>query len=1111
MNTEFLKKPQQQSPAYLTALGAWALALGCSVGWGAFMMPGTTFLPLAGPVGAAMGLGLGAVVMLLIGMNYHYLMNCYPEMGGTYAFSRSNFGYDHGFLTAWFLSLTYIAIIWANASALPLVARTLFGNALQFGFHYVIAGYHVYMREVLLAVAALFVAAMLCLRRTLAMRTQIVLALALILGVVICFAAALAGGGAAHSFQPAFSPERSPLSGTIIIFALAPWAYVGFESICHSAEEARFPLKKSFGIMAAALTTGGLTYVLLALLSVTARPEGSSSWVDYLAHLGTLQGTASQPAFFAAQTALGGTGTAILSAAALCAIFTGLIGNFIALSRLLRALSKDALLPGWFGTLDGNHVPRNAIVFILVVSSVFPFLGRTAISWIVDVTTVGATIAYAIISASAWKTARKEKNGRFVLSGVLGLIISVFFAVEFLVPNLNAIKTLSTESYLILAFWGVLGFLVLRMLIVEDREQRLGRSTFALVVLAAITIFTSSVWVVQSASTTADQSVAPLQQYYFNAMKSGTADDSLISAYQTLEETHASFHGSTARNVAIQMGFIAIAMAVTMDIFAITQKRGRKAEIDKAIAEEANRTANSFLSSMSHEIRTPMNAIIGLDSIALRNPNLPPETREQLEKIGASANHLMGLLNDILDMNLIESGRVLLTEKEFSLHEFLDQINGEMNTQCAEKDLHYECSPTGMLSEYYYGDAVKLRRALGNILGNAVKFTDAPGRIQLTVEQTNETEQTSTLRFTVQDSGIGMDQEYLPKVFDPFSQEDLSNTSRFGGSGLGLAITKRFLELMHGSVQVESQKGVGSVFTVEVPLRRSERSLRQENGLPLHQKMRAAVVDNDPDSCEHARLVLNAIGIEADTFLDPWEAIERIRQAHQLGNAYGLVLTDFKLASMNGLELTRMIRAFDENKTAIIMLTGYNWDIIAEEATEGGVDSIGAKPLFPDSLQKEIHTVLAKKEGRDVPGALPEESAEVQLAGRRILIAEDIQQNAEILHDLLEMEEMLSEHAPNGQIAAEMFASKAPGYYDAILMDVRMPVMDGLTATKTIRAMEHPDAKTIPIIAMTANAFDEDARLSLNAGMNAHLTKPVDIELLYATLTKYFALQKKNQ
>ena len=603
---------------YLTGLGAWALAFGCSVGWDAFVMPGNTFLPLAGPVGAAIGIAAGALVMLVLGASYHYLMNRFPDAGGTYAYTKQCFGYDHGFLCAWFLILTYIAIIWANATALPLIARTLLGGAFQFGFHYTVAGYTVYMGELLLAAASLVVAGLLCLRRRFAQRAQIVAAFGLLLGVVVCFAAALGrrmGSGTA-AFTPAFAPGQSRLSGALVIFFLAPWAYVGFESICHSAAEAKFPLKSTFRIMAAALVAAALAYGLLALLASLAQPEGAASWPEYLSNLGSYSGVASQPTFFAAHAALGDAGALLLGIAALCGILTGLVGHLVALSRLVTALSEDGMLPEWAGELDENRVPVNAVWTIVAVSALMPFLGRTAISWIVDVTTVGATIAYTFCSAAAYRTARQAGERRWAAVGLIGLVISLIFALEFLIPNLTSVKTLSTESYLILAAWGILGFVVFRFVFRRDRQGRLGRSIVAWVVLLGLIIFTSSVWMRQHSQAAIDASAASVEAYYAERLD-GTDDSGYVK--ESLGRVDRSMEVSSR----IQIGMIVFAILIVFDIYSQAQKRERQTEIEKALAEESSRAKTSFLSNMSHEIRTPMNAIIGLDNIALRDPDLP--------------------------------------------------------------------------------------------------------------------------------------------------------------------------------------------------------------------------------------------------------------------------------------------------------------------------------------------------------------------------------------------------------------------------------------------------------------------------------------------------------
>ena len=1103
--------------SYLSTLGAWALAFGCAVGWGAFVMPGTTFLPIAGPLGTALGIGIGALVMLVLGANYHYLMNRFSDSGGTYTYTKNCFGYDHGFLSAWFLILTYIAIIWANATALPLIARTLLGSVFQFGYLYEIAGYKIYAGEILLAVAALVIAALICMRRKGAEKTQIVMAIALFAGIVICFAVAfLRRSGGAEIFEPAYSPKNSGLGGTFTIFALAPWAFVGFESISHSNAENSFSKKRVFPILAVAIVTAAAAYILLSLLAVTALPEGCGNWMDYILNLDSYSGLSAQPTFFAAHTTMGAAGSALLGVAVLCAIFTGLIGNYIALSRLICSLSKDDMLPEWAGKLDENQAPRRAILCILAVSAVLPFFGRTAISWIVDVTTVGATIAYTFTSACASRTARKEKNKAYIVTGMVGMVVSLLFALEFLIPNITSVKTLATESYLILAAWGILGFLYFRVLLRKDKERRLGRSIVAWVVLLALIIFTSTVWMRQATEASIENSVVTVQSYYSERLSEVGVDVTATATRPTvayLQDELDKASNTLGTSSLIQIGLIVVSLIVLLEIYTVMQKREKQIEVEKTLAEESSRAKTSFLSNMSHEIRTPMNAIIGLDNIALREPNLPPKTREQLEKIGASAKHLLGLINDILDMSRIESGRMVLKNEEFSFREFLDQINIIINGQCQDKGLHYECNLVGGVSDYYFGDDMKLKQVLINILGNSVKFTNAPGSVTLTAEQTASFEGFCTLRFTMADTGIGMDKEYIPKIFEAFSQEDATATNRYGGSGLGMAITKNFVEMMNGEIHVDSEKGVGSTFTVTVTLKASSRSAVAEHGFSLPD-LRAIVIDDDEISCEHSQTVLRAAGIEAEIHTDPAEALHRIRTAYQQNRPYQLLITDYKMPEMNGLDLTRAVRAFDEGKTAVLLLTGYNWDAIEEEAMASGVDAIMAKPLFSDTLTQRIHHMLLEKQGTaSLPVETREENkpAENMLAGRNILMAEDVDQNAEILADLLELEDMTAERAENGERAVAIFSEHPAGYFDAILMDVRMPVMNGLDATRAIRALDRPDAKTIPIIAMTANVFDEDVERSLQAGMNAHLSKPIEPERLYETMAHLIEQQASKQ
>ena len=513
-----------------------------------------------------------------------------------------------------------------------------------------------------------------------------------------------------------------------------------------------------------------------------------------------------------------------------------------------------------------------------------------------------------------------------------------------------------------------------------------------------------------------------------------------------------------------------------------------------ANAEQANRAKTAFLSSMSHEIRTPMNAIIGLDNIALNDPEISAQTREYLEKIGSSADHLLNLINDILDMSRIESGRMTINSEEFSFGKALEQVNTIIGGQCRDKGLDYECRIIGKIDDYYIGDDMKLRQVMINILGNAVKFTPEGGKVIFTVEEKARFDGRSTLQFIIKDTGIGMSPEYLPKIFDAFSQEDSSSTNRYGSTGLGMPITKSLVELMNGTIEVESEKGVGTTFTVTVTLNESDRVASGERDGMIHpHEMSVLVIDDDPVACQHAKIVLGELGIRCDMAMSGPQGLDMVKLHHARREPYNLILVDWKMPEMDGLETTRQSRSVVGHESAIVILTSYNWDDVAEEAREAGVDTFVPKPLFAATVLDEFREAFRKKKEADTKDR-------VDLDGRRILLAEDMNVNAEIMVMVLAMRGMEAELAGNGQIALDMFKDHEAGYYDAILMDMRMPVMDGIEATRQIRSLDRPDAKEIPIIALTANAFDEDVQRSMQAGLNAHLSKPVEPEALFETL-----------
>ncbi|MBQ3451220.1 MAG: response regulator, partial [Selenomonadaceae bacterium] len=443
----------------------------------------------------------------------------------------------------------------------------------------------------------------------------------------------------------------------------------------------------------------------------------------------------------------------------------------------------------------------------------------------------------------------------------------------------------------------------------------------------------------------------------------------------------------------------------------------------------------------------------------------------------------------------IESGRMILKYEEFSFTNMLEQINSIVNGQCREKGLRYDCTIRGRVEDFYIGDEMKLKQVLINILGNAIKFTHKGGAINFTVEQIAHFEDKSTLRFVVKDTGVGIDKDYLPKIFEPIRQEDSGNANAYGGTGLGMAITKNIVETMNGNISVKSEKDVGSEFTVNVTLRNSPKTIDSVKGRKINvQDLKILIVDDDPIACEHAKLVLEEVGISADISLNGRDAIEKVRLRQARHELYNILLIDLRMPEMNGIEVTRQIRDLVGNECAIIIFTAYNWDDIVEEAMAAGVDRFMAKPLFASNVVSEFHQALEQKIFDEPEKQLAE------LEGRKILMAEDMPVNAEIMMMVLSMRGMEVEHAPNGQEAVNTFANSPANYFDAVLMDIRMPIMDGLKATETIRALDRPDAKKVPIIAMTANAFDEDVQRSLQAGMNAHLSKPVEPEHLFQTL-----------
>lgn len=534
------------------------------------------------------------------------------------------------------------------------------------------------------------------------------------------------------------------------------------------------------------------------------------------------------------------------------------------------------------------------------------------------------------------------------------------------------------------------------------------------------------------------------------------------------------------------------------------QEKEREAERNRQIikdaltaAEQASRAKSDFLSRMSHEIRTPMNAVIGMTTIAAASLDNRDKLTDCLGKIGLSSRYLLSLINDILDMSRIESGKVSIINEEFDFRSFVEGISSLIYPQAKNKNIVFDLNIEGVVDERYRGDPLRLNQVLINILSNALKFTPEWHSVHLSIRETRRVRDRAYLQFIVRDTGIGMEKGLLTRIFEPFEQGGASISHSYGGSGLGLAISSNLVSLMNGHISVSSTPGVGSEFVVELPLLTvPDNTPKQDVSL---EDIRVLVVDDDLVTCEHTTLILNRIGVDAEYVTSGKAAVTRVKSALQRHTCYNIALVDWKMPDMDGVETARSIRRIVGPDTLVIIMSAYDWTEIEARAREAGVDFFISKPIF----QSVVQDVLLKATRRRQSAAtLPVQKED--FAGRRILLVEDNEINMEIARTLLEFRNASVDVACNGQQAVEMFRSSPPNHYDAVLMDVRMPVMDGIAATQSIRGLNRADAATVPILAMTANAFAEDIEQSRKAGMNEHLAKPIEPETLYARLASYF-------
>ena len=516
-------------------------------------------------------------------------------------------------------------------------------------------------------------------------------------------------------------------------------------------------------------------------------------------------------------------------------------------------------------------------------------------------------------------------------------------------------------------------------------------------------------------------------------------------------------------------------------------------------AETANKAKSTFLSNMSHDIRTPMNAIIGFTTLAVSNIDDKKRVQDYLGKILSSSNHLLSLINDILDMSRIESGKIHLEETEVSLSEVLHDLKTIISGQIHAKQLELYMDAMDVTNEDVYCDKTRLNQVLLNLLSNAVKFTPAGGTVSVRIRQCHGTQKGSELyEIRVKDNGIGMSQEFVQKIFSPFERERTSTVSRTQGTGLGMAITKNIVDMMGGTIEVQTEQDKGTEFIVRLPFRTQPEHQRTEKIAEL-EGLKALVVDDDFNTCDSVTKMLVRVGMRSEWTLSGKEAVLRARQSMELGDAFHAYIIDWRLPDMNGIEVTRQIRSLGDD-TPIIILTAYDWSDIEAEARAAGVTAFCAKPLFMSDIRETLMTAIGQSQSEPEDSVLP--AAGSDFRGRCILLVEDNELNREIAVEILNEYGFLVDTAENGAEAVEKVKNSTSGKYDLVLMDVQMPVMNGYEATKQIRALDDPALAGITILAMTANAFDEDRKKALKCGMDGFLSKPIVIEELISTLQK---------
>lgn len=958
----------------LSPLNTWALSFGCIIGWGFAMMPGSTFLPVAGPVGTVLAFLVGSLLMFVLARNYSFLIKRHPNDGGSYVFIRENLGYDHAFFGVWFLILGYTCPLVGNSSAFIKILNLIPGVSLKYGYLYTVAGYPVYLGEVIAAILILFSGTLFCSKfKYLAYKILTVLAIILFAGILFCGITVLyATADQGYIMKEPFSDDGLPFLQVLTLTGLMPWAFAGFEAVNHSSEEFNFSRNKNYAIMCFAVFCGTVAYCLPTLSAVSVVPLGYTGWMDYFNNLGNLSSIRSLPVMHAAYAVMGEAGIVIFFITAICAVATGILGFNVSAAHLVASLAGDKVLPERLAKKNRLGVTESAMWFIFAIAVISPFFGAVVIGWIIDLMSICITIAYAYISLAAYKEAKAIGNKTVAKTGAVGFCAAMAFGLIFLCPkSVDSPLNLAPESYLLLAIWAMTGLFFFWYVFRKEKGDRMGRDIAVWVSLLVFSIYSTLVYGYEvSVSLLSDGGSRIVNSLMFNSL--------------------------------IQMTIIVLGIVILTKIIKLMQQKAEQLELEK------NKAKTTFLFNMSHDLRTPMNAVINYSNLARDCQNDKHKLQYYISQINSAGEHLLSLIDDMLEMSVLETGRLDLIPSAFNIRTVTDDVC-EANRICMEeKNITFNADTSGIKNKMVICDRERLTRIYTNLLSNACKFTDEGGTVDFSLREIMQIDsKRSQFEIVVKDSGIGMSDEFKEKVFEAFERERTSTESGLKGTGLGLTITKRIVNLMNGTIELDSAIGEGSKFVIKL------------------------VIDLDREARE--------------------ENIESVSISSR-----------------------------------------------PELVTEPEVEDV-SEPVAEEEAQAEEAAEAEQEEGEE-----KEAEEEIDFSTKRLLMVEDNEINREIGIAILSQIGFQIDAAENGQIALDMVASAEAGYYDAVLMDIQMPVMDGYEATREIRKLDDPGKAGVPIIAVTANVFSADIQAALDAGMDDHIGKPVNGTLLINALKRAF-------